>query len=96
MDFEWDAEKNRENIRKHGVDFEDAKRIFDGFTLNAVDERFGYDEIREVSIGLVNANALVVVIHTDRDGACRIISARPALKRERRRYEQAILKAFDA
>ena len=95
MKFEWDDEKNRQNISIHGVSFEDACRIFGGFTVDWVDDRFDYGETREISIGLVNGVAVVVVVHTDREGVCRIISARPAVKSERKRYEKAIREAFD-
>jgi uncharacterized DUF497 family protein len=46
--------------------------------------------MREVSIGMVDGIAVLTVVHTDRRGNVRIISARPASERERRRYEEAI------
>jgi len=95
MEFEWDDDKYRQNITKHGVRFEDAIRIFDGFTVNLVDERFDYGEVREIIIGLIDGCAIVVVIHTDRNGKIRIISARPAIKSERKMYEKAIHKVFN-
>lgn len=95
MEFEWDADKNRQNIAKHGVSFEAASRIFDGFTVDLPDDRFDYDEAREISIGLMSGMAIVVVVHTDRDSKIRIISARPAVKLERRKYEKAIRDALD-
>jgi uncharacterized protein len=88
--FEWDEEKNRQNIAKHGLRFEDACRIFDGFTLDRVDDRDDYGELREISIGLIDGIAVVVVIHTDRNDRIRIISARPALRSERTLYEKAL------
>lgn len=96
MDFEWDDDKNLLNIARHGLSFADACRIFSGFTLDAVDDRFEYGEAREISIGMIDGLAIVTVAHTDRNGVCRIISARPAVKSERKRYEQALRKAFDA
>ena len=51
MEFEWDEEKNRQNIEKHGVSFEQARHIFDGFTIDLVDDRFAYGEIRESASG---------------------------------------------
>lgn len=95
MEFEWDAEKNRENAEKHGLTFEEASRIFEGYTLDIFDDRFDYGEVREISIGLIGGAATVTVTHTDRQGICRIISARPAVRSERRRYEEALRKAFD-
>ena len=96
MEFEWDEDKDRQNIEKHGVSFADARRIFNGFTFDAVDDRFDYGKIREISIGMFDGLAVVTVVHSDRDGVCRIISARPAVKSERKRYEQALRQAFDA
>lgn|GEM_PF-749550 len=86
---------NRQNVVKHGLRFEDAVRIFDGFTVDLLDDRFDYGKPREISIGLIGGLAVVVVVHTDRDGKIRIISARPAVKAERRIYEKAIREAFD-
>ena len=96
MEFEWDEDKNQQNIDKHGVDFADARRIFDGFTLDTVDDRFHYGELREISIGLLDGVAVLTVTHTDREGICRIISARPAIKSERKRYDEALRKSFNA
>lgn len=96
MEFDWDGDKNQQNIAKHGLSFGDARRIFDGFTLDLLDNRFDYGEVREISIGMIDGLAVVTVAHTDRAGVRRIISARPATKSERKRYEQAIQRAFDA
>jgi uncharacterized DUF497 family protein len=96
MKFEWDEKKNESNIEKHGISFEQAMSIFDGFTFDSIDESCAYDEIREISIGKMDGNVILVVVHTDRDGVCRIISARPALKKEKKRYDKEIQKAFDA
>lgn len=93
--YEWDEAKNAENVRKHGIDFPLASRIFRGFVLTEIDERFFYSELRESSIGMVGPAAVVVVIHTERSGRTRIISARPALRIERRRYEEALRKSID-
>jgi len=95
MEFEWDDNKYQQNIAKHGVRFEDAIRIFDGFTVNLIDEQFDYGEVREISIGLVDSCVAVVVVHTDRNRKIRIISARPAVKSERKMYEKAIRKTFN-
>lgn len=95
MRFEWDEAKNRLNVEKHGVSFEQAALIFDGFTVDRIDNRFDYGESRELSIGLLEGVAVLVVVHTDRDGVCRIISARQARKDERKRYEQAVRQATD-
>jgi len=81
---------------KHGLSFEQAVGIFDGFKFDWIDDSYAHDEIREISIGKLGDAAVIVVVHTDRDGVCRIISARPALKKERKKYDEEIQKAFDA
>lgn len=96
MKFEWDEIKNQRNILKHGVSFEDASKVFLGFTLDATDDRFDYGEERTISIGMISGIAVVTVVHTDRNGACRIISARIAKQSERDIYIEAFQKAFDA
>jgi hypothetical protein len=88
--YEWDDTKNALNIAKHGVSFELAQRIFDGAVLTVRDDRKDYGEVRKVSIGMVDDIAVLTIVHTDRQGKVRIISARPASERERRRYEEAI------
>ena len=95
MEFDWDEEKNRRNIEKHGLSFGDAKRIFDGFTVDLPDERFDYGEERIISIGLLDNVAVLVVVHTDRNGICRLISARQASKKERLFYDQKIRETTD-
>ncbi len=94
MEFEWDEDKNQSNITKHGIDFQQAKRVFkDPNILTYEDTRFNYKEIREISVGQLilmtqQKIIIVVIIHTDRDGKVRLISARKASKRERKLYEQ--------
>jgi len=96
IDFEWDDEKNRQNIVKHGVRLEDAVKIFEGFTVDLIDDRFDYGEQRIVSIGTLAGIVVLVVIHTNRNGASRIISARQANKKERKRYDEKIRDALGA
>ena len=89
MDFEWDPAKNAANIAKHGIDFDDARRMFDGATLEKVDDREEYRETRVTAIGIVEGRELYVV-YTMRGERCRIISARRANRDERQAYYQAI------
>jgi uncharacterized protein len=65
MRFTWDPEKNRINVRRHGLAFADAARIFDGPTVERIDDRFDYGETRVYAIGLVNG-VEVTVIYADR------------------------------
>jgi Uncharacterized protein conserved in bacteria len=88
MTFQWDEDKNRANQAKHGISFEEASLIFEGLILSKADDRFEYGEERRISIGLIRELVAVVVVHTDRDGATRIISARLANRDERRRYHE--------
>ena len=85
--YEWDPQKARANIAKHGVSFEVAIRIFEGPVLTRCDDSYDYGELREISIGMVGVAVVLVVVHTDRSGSTRIISARPATRSERVRYE---------
>jgi uncharacterized DUF497 family protein len=88
--YEWDDTKNAVNIAKHRVSFELARRIFDGPELTVRDDRQDYGEVREISIGMVDGLAVLTVVHTSGRDTVRIISARPASARERRRHEDAI------
>ena len=85
MEFEWDAEKERTNIAKHGLDFQTAVRVFLDPLLREVEDDRGYDELRWNVIGMVDGRVLVVT-YTVRGATYRIISARGAVPRERRYY----------
>lgn len=95
MAFEWDPRKNAANVAKHGLSFADASRIFEAPIWTYIDHRIEYGEIREVSVGCVEGAVFITVTHTARHGRTRIISARPASQRERKRYEQEIRSADD-
>jgi uncharacterized DUF497 family protein len=87
MKFEWDKNKSEANLQKHGISFDEAKTIFYGHVLTIEDKRKEYGEARKISIGeLEHKIAVAVVIHTDRKGKTRIISARIANKKERTLY----------
>jgi uncharacterized DUF497 family protein len=87
MAFEWDAAKNAANIARHGIDFEDAIRIFEGPVLESTDERRDYGEVRIIAFGVVD-NFELAVVYTMRGGRRRIISARRAHRRERKTYRE--------
>lgn len=89
-DFEWDPDKDRSNVAKHGVAFDDARRIFEGPVLSWIDDRFDYGETREISIGAIDGIVVLVVVHTQRGDRHRMISARPASQKERARYEASL------
>ena len=87
--FEWHQEKASENLRKHGVSFEEAKTVFnDPFSITIADPEHSLDEDRYIDIGLSARGQILVVVYTERAGSIRIISSRKATKAERRVYEQ--------
>ncbi len=86
MEFEWDNAKSDRNRRERGFGFDYAAWIFDGPTIEAVDARRLYGEVRIRAIGRVDDNVLVV-IYTDRGQSRRIISARKANRRERQLWQ---------
>lgn len=87
--FEWDEEKSRNNLRKHGVSFDEATTIFgDPLSVTIDDPRHSIRESRWVTLGLSVKLRLLAVVHTDRGGRIRIISARLATRYERETYEE--------
>lgn len=95
MEFEWDEVKRRANYAKHGLDFRDAEKIFQGITLTAEDHRQDYGETRYISLGLLG-DMVVVVVYTERSEKTRIISMRKANQREKKAYEEKILFGLEA
>lgn len=90
MEFEWHLDKAQANIEKHGVDFTEAKTIFEDSLEQVIrDPDHSIGEERFVSIGQSKAQRLIVVSYTERSGdRIRIISARRATPKERRDYEK--------
>jgi len=88
LKFTWDKNKAEFNIRKHGITFEEATTVFtDPLSLTIDDPLHSFDEERAVIIGQSFRDRLLVVVHTDMGDTVRIISARPAIKKERNDYE---------
>ena len=88
MQFEWDTKKATYNLAKHGVSFNEASTVFgDPLAGTILDPRHSVEEKRFVTIGHSAGGSLIVVIHVERDNRTRIISARRATRRERRKYE---------
>ena len=89
IQFEWDAGKAARNRRRHGVDFAEATTIFsDPLSLTIEDAEHSFPgEDRFVTVGESHLGRIIVVAHTDRGDAVRIISARLATRREREQYE---------
>jgi uncharacterized DUF497 family protein len=88
LEFEWDPEKARSNLRKHGVGFPEATTVLRDRVARMQDERVVDGELREVMVGASEVGRLLVVVFVDR-GRIRIISARRATPFEQYAYEEA-------
>jgi uncharacterized protein len=85
-DFEWDDDKARTNLAKHGISFDQATRAFDDkFAVEYEDDRANYGEERRIRLAMVDQEILSVV-YTERPPRNRIISARAATRDERDQY----------
>ena len=87
MTCQWDPNKAKSNLRKHGVSFADAVGVFEdenAVTIQDEDER----EDRFITIGRDFLSRILVVVYTFRDIVIRIISARKATAHERKIYEE--------
>ena len=91
IEFEWDFNKAANNERKHGVSFEEASTCFyDQCQVAFYDPEHSEDEDREILFGQSERQRLLVVSYTLRNEVIRIISARPATRREVKEYEEGI------
>ena len=92
--FDWDPVKAGANRKNHKVSFEQARDVFkDTMALDEPDDREDYGEERFNRIGMVEGQLLVVtyagwIDEDSGDDIIRIMSARPAERRERRRYHE--------
>lgn len=87
--FEWDAQKAQDNVKKHGVGFDEALTVFADPLANIFDDPdHSSDERRELIIGHSAAQRLLIVSFTERGRRTRIIGAREATPRERKAYEE--------
>jgi len=91
MQFDWDDEKEKFNIEKHGIDFSTAALVFgDANRIERYDELHSDVEDRFITIGQINGITVVVmVVYTMRETLTRIVSARLATKREKEAYYNA-------
>ena len=91
MIFEWNEDKNKINQRKHGIDFDTAKLVFNDPLQISIQDRHKEGEERWQTMGNVEGVMILLVAHTiadtKDDEIIRIISARKATKRERKYYE---------
>ena len=90
MNYEWNLVKERLNIAKHGVDFEEAKSVFaDEFALVLFDEDHSNDEERFLILGMSQKERILLVVHCYRENdTIRIISSRKATKSEAKQYKE--------
>jgi uncharacterized DUF497 family protein len=89
MQFEWDPEKAKRNYKKHKVAFEEAVTVFyDSLSATFDDPDQSVGEQRLITIGFSSRGRLLVVSHTERGRAFRIISARRATAHERKKHEK--------
>ena len=90
MIVEWDDEKATANKRKHGVTFEQAVAVLeDPLSVTFRDPDHSLDEARFLTFGHDSAGRILMVAHTDRGDAVRLISARRATRAERKVYEES-------
>jgi hypothetical protein len=86
MSYEWDPSKAIANIEKHGIDFADAVTVFDDLNAVTIDDP-DYEEQRFITIAMDAFGRILVVVYTWRRDIIRLISARKAIKKERKQYE---------
>ena len=89
MEFEWDEEKRQQTLKERGIDILYAALIFEGKTLTRIDDRRDYGEERLISLGVVDGEAFIVV-HTEREGVIRLITAWKGGRRDRDYYQKSI------
>jgi uncharacterized protein len=89
MELEWDEAKRAKVIAEHRVDFLYAALMFEGPVLTRIDDRRDYGEVRLISLGMVEGECFIVV-HTERDGVMRLITAWKGGRDERSYYEAGI------
>jgi uncharacterized protein len=88
MQFEWDPGKAKRNLNKHGISFEEAVTVFyDPLSATFDDPDHSVGEPRFITIGFSSRGRLMVLAHATRREALRIISARLATPRERKKHE---------
>jgi uncharacterized DUF497 family protein len=93
--FEWDENKNRQNIKKHDFDFVDAEEMFYGVLLARPDTREDYGEKRWTGLGMIRGR-IAHVVFVERAETIRVISLRKASRRECKEYEKTIQDRLEA
>ena len=90
MNYEWSVVKEKLNIAKHGVTFEEAKSVFgDECALFLFDEKHSEHEDRFLLLGMSERDRILLVVHCYKENdTIRIISARRATPKEKRQYKE--------
>ena len=89
MKIEWDPQKAKLNLTKHGVAFEEAATaLSDPMAVTGADPDHSDNEERYITFGVSARNRLLVVSHAEEGETIRLISARKASKGERELYEE--------
>ena len=90
LNFQWDENKARTNLAKHGVGFAEAATVFgDPLSLTIPDPAHSHNEDRFVILGTSHNGKLLVVVPTERGESIRLISARRASRQERKNFEES-------
>jgi len=91
LQFEWDLNKARTNVAKHGVSFQEAMTVFaDPLARIFTDEAHSADERREIIIGHSIKSQLLLVSFVEIEERVRLLSARKATRPERKDYEETV------
>jgi uncharacterized protein len=88
--FEWDETKNDANIRKHGLDFADAWKVFGPFLVIDLDNRDDYGEDRWAGVGILEDRVVKIIFTEPNENTIRIISLRKAKRYEREYYAKTV------
>lgn len=89
LNFEWDEDKAKANIKKHRVGFDEAATVFvDPFSITIHDPDHSVKEQRYIDIGCSDKGNVLVVVYIERGSSLRIISCRKAVSSERKLYEE--------
>lgn len=88
IEFEWDPLKAKENLRKHGVSFDEGATVLhDPLGITIYDPDHSIHEDRFLTIGLSSGGRVIIVAHSDRSDRTRVINARELTRKERKAYE---------
>ena len=85
MGYEWDPNKAKQNLRKHGVAFADAVSVFSDDSAVTIED-INPEEERFATLGMDALGRILVVVYTWRKDNIRLISARKATEKERKQY----------